>query len=101
MKILRMVLVLLVGVVLGVVLGIGGHMLCQAVLTPAAWASGVLQHEPEVPADLREYCWHPFPRERLHELSNISNSVDVEVPTYDAPQVSAEGVVRVVKGDLL
>ena len=35
------------------------------------------------------------------ELSIISDSIDVEVPVYDASQVLAEGVVRIVKGDLL
>ena len=35
------------------------------------------------------------------ELSIISDSIDVEVPVYDASQVLAERVVRIVKGDLL
>lgn len=35
------------------------------------------------------------------ELSIISDSIDVEVPIYDASQVLAEGIVRIVKGDLL
>jgi len=35
------------------------------------------------------------------ELSIISDSIDVEVPIYDASQVLAEGIVRVVKGELL
>ena len=34
------------------------------------------------------------------ELSIISDSIDVEVPIYDASQVLAEGIVRIVKGDL-
>lgn len=35
------------------------------------------------------------------ELSIISDSINVEVPIYDASQVLAEGIVRIVKGDLL
>jgi aspartate racemase len=35
------------------------------------------------------------------ELSIISDSIDVEVPIYDASQVLAEGIVRIVKGELL
>ena len=35
------------------------------------------------------------------ELSIISDSIDVAVPVYDASQVLAEGIVRIVKGDLL
>ena len=34
------------------------------------------------------------------ELSIISDSIDVEMPIYDASQVLAEGIVRIVKGDL-
>jgi len=34
------------------------------------------------------------------ELSIISDSIDVAVPVYDASQVLAEGIVRIVKGDL-
>jgi len=32
------------------------------------------------------------------ELSIISDSIDVEIPVYDASQVLAEGIVRIVKG---
>jgi len=32
------------------------------------------------------------------ELSIISDSIDVEMPVYDASQVLAEGIVRIVKG---
>jgi len=33
------------------------------------------------------------------ELSIISDCIDVQVPIYDAAQVLAEGIVRIVKGD--